>query len=124
MSWRTNVQVYKFHLFFNYNLQKPRDLMRNTTFVIFALSLVWLCGCITQGRLTSLTFKKSFNYKTLDSSMEKLKSQYESSLQEQVSALREIDRKSTRLNSSHALISYAVFCLKKKKINITHQLNP
>ena len=25
-----------------------------------------------------------------------------------------IDRKSTRLNSSHALISYAVFCLKKK----------
>ena len=90
VSWRTNVQVYKFHLFFNYNLQKPRDLMRNTTFVIFALSLVWLCGCITQGRLTSLTFKKSFNYKTLDSSMEKLKSQYESSLQEQVSALREI----------------------------------
>ena len=90
VSWRTNVQVYKFHLFFNYNLQKPRDFMRNTTFVIFALSLVWLCGCMTQGRLTSLTFKKSFNYKTLDSSMEKLKSQYESSLQEQVSALREI----------------------------------
>src|SRR3712207_8511833 len=29
------------------------------------------------------------------------------------------DRKSTRLNSSHANISYAVFCLKKKKIKIT-----
>src|SRR3712207_7247192 len=29
-----------------------------------------------------------------------------------------IDRKSTRLNSSHANISYAVFCLKKKKIAI------
>src|SRR5690349_23027212 len=28
---------------------------------------------------------------------------------------REIDRKSTRLNSSHVEISYAVFCLKKKK---------
>src|SRR3712207_8055280 len=28
------------------------------------------------------------------------------------------DRKSTRLNSSHANISYAVFCLKKKKQNI------
>src|SRR5256885_11769537 len=27
------------------------------------------------------------------------------------------DRKSTRLNSSHLVISYAVFCLKKKKIN-------
>src|SRR2546426_7503903 len=28
------------------------------------------------------------------------------------------DRKSTRLNSSHLVISYAVFCLKKKKNNI------
>src|SRR2546426_9225826 len=27
-----------------------------------------------------------------------------------------IDRKSTRLNSSHLVISYAVFCLKKKKV--------
>src|SRR5258705_862784 len=32
---------------------------------------------------------------------------------------REIDRKSTRLNSSHLGISYAVFCLKKKKTTIT-----
>src|SRR5256885_8711148 len=30
-----------------------------------------------------------------------------------------IDRKSTRLNSSHLVISYAVFCLKKKKKTIT-----
>src|SRR3712207_7827555 len=29
--------------------------------------------------------------------------------------LQALDRKSTRLNSSHANISYAVFCLKKKK---------
>src|SRR5438034_11081471 len=29
----------------------------------------------------------------------------------------ELDRKSTRLNSSHTVISYAVFCLKKKKKN-------
>src|SRR5258708_28260419 len=28
------------------------------------------------------------------------------------------DRKSTRLNSSHQIISYAVFCLKKKNLNI------
>src|SRR5258707_15331658 len=34
------------------------------------------------------------------------------------------DRKSTRLNSSHANISYAVFCLKKKnKNNIPHTYN-
>src|SRR5258708_15490265 len=31
------------------------------------------------------------------------------------------DRKSTRLNSSHQIISYAVFCLKKKKES--HELN-
>src|SRR5438034_6280634 len=30
------------------------------------------------------------------------------------------DRKSTRLNSSHTVISYAVFCLKKKKNRIIH----
>src|SRR5687768_17881020 len=42
-----------------------------------------------------------------------------------------LDRKSTRLNSSHGYISYAVFCLKKKKKHIpksissstTHSLN-
>src|SRR2546422_7533642 len=32
---------------------------------------------------------------------------------------RREDRKSTRLNSSHGYISYAVFCLKKKKAKIT-----
>src|SRR5256885_9405953 len=32
-----------------------------------------------------------------------------------VAAINELDRKSTRLNSSHLVISYAVFCLKKKK---------
>src|SRR3954449_6938467 len=31
------------------------------------------------------------------------------------------NRKSTRLNSSHTLISYAVFCLKKKKHTPTHR---
>src|SRR3712207_8483591 len=31
-----------------------------------------------------------------------------------------VDRKSTRLNSSHANISYAVFCLKKKQANNTY----
>src|SRR3712207_8842038 len=34
--------------------------------------------------------------------------------------LRLGDRKSTRLNSSHANISYAVFCLKKKKPYVPH----
>src|SRR2546430_6389822 len=39
----------------------------------------------------------------------------------------QVDRKSTRLNSSHSQISYAVFCLKKKKTRVltclTHHLS-
>src|SRR2546426_3633684 len=40
-------------------------------------------------------------------------------------APRSRDRKSTRLNSSHLVISYAVFCLKKKKTrqNTRHPIN-
>src|SRR5438034_7361258 len=44
-----------------------------------------------------------------------------------VLALEEIakaDRKSTRLNSSHTVISYAVFCLKKKKKKTHTRLTP
>src|SRR5207248_3977779 len=36
-------------------------------------------------------------------------------------ALPDQDRKSTRLNSSHRTISYAVFCLKKKKHDVAAQ---
>src|SRR2546427_6423271 len=35
-----------------------------------------------------------------------------------------VDRKSTRLNSSHSQISYAVFCLKKKKKDHTSKTTP
>src|SRR2546430_5191294 len=38
-------------------------------------------------------------------------------------ALEALDRKSTRLNSSHSQISYAVFCLKKKKTK-NHEYHP
>src|SRR3712207_8219662 len=40
------------------------------------------------------------------------------------SAADSVDRKSTRLNSSHANISYAVFCLKKKNTAISLQSAP
>src|SRR5947209_14579103 len=46
---------------------------------------------------------------------------YRSSIAGIRTALREGDRKSTRLNSSHANISYAVFCLKKKKTQEQYQ---
>src|SRR2546421_3437142 len=39
-------------------------------------------------------------------------------------APRQLDRKSTRLNSSHDQISYAVFCLKKKKNQMQKPIPP
>src|SRR2546429_5121165 len=38
-------------------------------------------------------------------------------------AMISVDRKSTRLNSSHGYISYAVFCLKKKKSQIEYRVH-
>src|SRR3712207_8919294 len=46
--------------------------------------------------------------------------EYDPSLEDEgADRLLDRDRKSTRLNSSHANISYAVFCLKKKKADIS-----
>src|SRR5258708_26218885 len=50
-------------------------------------------------------------------SLQSLKTQIVASIQEignQLKRQASLDRKSTRLNSSHQIISYAVFCLKKK----------
>src|SRR5579872_7599776 len=44
--------------------------------------------------------------------------------QRQRRGLHRRDRKSTRLNSSHVRISYAVFCLKKKKYSNQHTRDP
>src|SRR2546430_12826834 len=47
------------------------------------------------------------------------------SIEQRVALIRaHADRKSTRLNSSHSQISYAVFCLKKKKKNTRVTLAP
>jgi len=62
--------------------------IKKITCLINVFAIIWLSGCVTQGRLTSLTFNRSEVYKSLDSSMEKLKNQYNGSLQEQLSALR------------------------------------
>src|SRR5256885_8778067 len=45
-------------------------------------------------------------------------SSYDLNAQRLESLPERVDRKSTRLNSSHLVISYAVFCLKKKKYDI------
>src|SRR5256885_8868644 len=43
---------------------------------------------------------------------------------DQIAVELQRDRKSTRLNSSHLVISYAVFCLKKKKVPHTDRTDP
>src|SRR5256885_14372733 len=56
-----------------------------------------------------------FPYTTLFRSPSRRKSDDARSHSRVHACLRTVDRKSTRLNSSHLVISYAVFCLKKKK---------
>src|SRR5256885_11177492 len=72
-----------------------------------------------------------FPYTTLFRSLSKDEERviaYAAELQEALQKAKEagendpIDRKSTRLNSSHLVISYAVFCLKKKKHNIQNHI--
>src|SRR5947209_16417587 len=43
---------------------------------------------------------------------------------DQAAEADDLDRKSTRLNSSHANISYAVFCLKKKRTDVKRHARP
>src|SRR2546430_6918332 len=57
----------------------------------------------------------------LEGQLQKLEAN-EQELKKAKKTFRDIDRKSTRLNSSHSQISYAVFCLKKKNI-FTRNLN-
>jgi len=65
-------------------------MMRYNSLLISAVFLIWFSGCTTQGRLTYLTFEKSYNYQELNFSIEKLKNQYDSNIRHQYSALREI----------------------------------
>src|SRR5437762_10427491 len=67
------------------------------------------------GRASRQTTRSSFRSRKASSRQERLKSNSSPLLLEFA-----IDRKSTRLNSSHRCISYAVFCLKKKKKTKTH----
>src|SRR6266511_4755742 len=81
-----------------------------------------LCWCSSQARSSSpnsacidprLTSVPQLSCELIASAISKLRSSSSSPPRSPMSA----DRKSTRLNSSHVKISYAVFCLKKKKKN-------
>src|SRR5256886_8698929 len=64
----------------------------------------------------------SYQLSVEDSALEKKKREYDEKLcgiaENRSDVIGYEDRKSTRLNSSHSQISYAVFCLKKKKYSV------
>src|SRR3712207_9425657 len=99
-----------FILFFFLMIRRPprSTLFPYTTLFRSLRSARVLCSArrsnVRHGVLRSAR-RSSFGHGVLRSSFLVLSSQADSSQ----------DRKSTRLNSSHANISYAVFCLKKKK---------
>src|SRR2546429_2582341 len=76
---------------------------RSTLFPYTTLfrSVIGPAGCAGTGPCTVTVTGTAFVFATFDP--------------QQSVALTVVDRKSTRLNSSHGYISYAVFCLKKKK---------
>src|SRR5207245_4343422 len=70
---------------------------------------------IKQGMVTSLIGPSGCGKTTLLRCFNRINERYGNE-----AAQQRRDRKSTRLNSSHGSISYAVFCLKKKKTKRTH----
>src|SRR3712207_8964898 len=78
-------------------------------YLIFIFSLI-LVGIIT--KLFSIKLFSGINYRTSKWSIMIFADRFNNP--QGMICNRCIDRKSTRLNSSHANISYAVFCLKKK----------
>src|SRR5688572_31060431 len=62
-------------------------------------------------------FRQSQINKRLPEDYEDLPEEEQQEIVAELEGLVASDRKSTRLNSSHSQISYAVFCLKKKKKN-------
>src|SRR5438552_14498243 len=95
--------------------QGPRDVLVD---VLLGLALDGVAGPAgadaslpgLRNRVTTL------NHEVRDHAV-KLGAVIESRVRELLEVGDRADRKSTRLNSSHQIISYAVFCLKKKKIN-------
>src|SRR5690554_7365206 len=88
--------------------------------LIFIFSLLYTCSGVCQNPDFVLTTRDSsylniFKYECIEHSLILEFGKMEVRLKDSIlSGYIKKDRKSTRLNSSHVRISYAVFCLKKK----------
>src|SRR5256885_11447572 len=74
--------------------------------------------------LTGIILSARLRLRKIESTFVRVDYEKAHNLDELLKAMSEsdVDRKSTRLNSSHLVISYAVFCLKKKNIYYVMQL--
>src|SRR2546426_1969408 len=88
--------------------QSPPELTARALILGVALGLIFSASSVYLALKIGLTVSSSIPIAVLSITMEEL-------------TVR--DRKSTRLNSSHLVISYAVFCLKKKKKTKTKERN-
>src|SRR5699024_11891561 len=105
---------------FNNSEDNPFHDLKNRQAFLYAIDMdkVIETGLAGQAEPASCFVQKEHpNYKEASTvyslDVEKAKSLFEET------GLTSLDRKSTRLNSSHVSISYAVFCLKKKTTTIT-----
>src|SRR3712207_7317003 len=104
---------YVVSLFFFLMIRRPP---RSTLFpytTLFRSSTVFASSTTNKSTNINELYKNAYT-----ATMKSLNEKTQSSIKEAREAIG--DRKSTRLNSSHANISYAVFCLKKKKIHDDH----
>src|SRR3712207_7243795 len=84
------------------DIKEKQKISRNCVLVLgndlFTIILLTIIPSVDEDDRKEMVYEKLYQEHFLD-----------------VNEVQYIDRKSTRLNSSHANISYAVFCLKKKK---------
>src|SRR5690625_6875233 len=104
---------------------------------LLLLCMIWLSACKsianTAGRIISdpemVIFYPTYGYLEEDEWVILMRTyvfEYRNVLEEVAESIgtvgRELDRKSTRLNSSHVAISYAVFCLKNKNRSLVTRI--
>src|SRR3712207_8163507 len=88
--------------------------MATTTTRIYTLSLPDALPIYEHSRTRSTTMSQTADQPSVEQPGDVPPHRYTPALAQRIELAWQEDRKSTRLNSSHANISYAVFCLKKK----------
>src|SRR2546429_4195875 len=96
---------------------------RSTLFPYTTLFRSRLWPDITRLHFCTFEVQQKWHFPIWNNALGILKTSIPRKPQQWSELLQRSDRKSTRLNSSHGYISYAVFCLKKKKQHMK-QLNP